>query len=139
MKIAVQQNVSRRRGTSVVEFAAVLPLVLLLLLGAIELGRAVMVQHELQGAAQAGCRVYSVSDGTTQDVIDIIDAALAGAGISQYEITYDPPTKSEVDSRLEPVTITVSVDFADVAFFSPDFLSGSTISGSSTMPADVEN
>ncbi len=84
-----------RRAAAAVEFAVILPLVVTLLLGAVELGRAVSVQHMLQESAQAGCRLYSVNDPelTKQAAIDIIDLAMTHAGIDNYEIEFDPGSR----------------------------------------------
>ena len=51
-----------RRGAAAVEFAAVLPLISLLLLGAIEGSHTVLVQHALVEAAESGCRLYASAD-----------------------------------------------------------------------------
>lgn len=134
-----RRRTSPRRATSTVEFAIVLPLVVVLLLGAVELGRAIMVQHALQEAAQAGCRVYSVADTTQQDADDMIAAALAEEGITEYSVEYSPEDKASIDTQIEPVTVSVTVQFADVAYFLPDFFSGGAITGASTMPADLED
>ncbi len=129
---------SRRSGTAVVEFALVLPIVMVLLLGAVELGRAIMVQHSLQETAHAACRVYSVVGSSQQDAADIITEAMDNAGISNYTVAYDPATKAEVDVNLEAVTVTVTVDYSDVAWLSPDYLANASVIGSCVMPADIE-
>ena len=132
-------HTSVRRGISVVEFAVVLPLIVLLMLGGIEAGRAMMVGHTLQEAAQAGCRVYSLRDTTQQDAQDIIDASMVDAGVTGYTILFDPLTKAEIDANMEPVSVTVSVPYDQVGWTIPWFMAGATISGSGTFPADLED
>jgi len=110
----------KRRGIAAVEFAVMLPLVVLLLLGAVEVGRGVMVSHSLQEAAQAGCRVYSV------------------AGITNQTITFEPPSKGQIDVHMEPVTVTVTIPFVNVAWVSPNFLNGAALQGKCIMPADLD-
>ena len=127
-----------RRGASAVEFAVVLPIVVLLIFGAIEIGRAVMVQHSLQEAAQAGCRLYTVKNLTQQQVTDMIDTSMANAGITAYTIEMDPPTKAAVDAHMEPVTVKVSVGYDAVSWMPVWFMSGKTIVAQATMPADLE-
>lgn len=126
-----------RRGTSAVELAVVLPVVIILLLGAIEVGRAVSVQHALTKAARAGCRVYCVADNTAEQAEAAVDAALASSGYGNYRITWDPPTSEEIDTDLEPVTVIISIDYEDVAWGPPWFMAGRSVTGTTVMPADT--
>jgi hypothetical protein len=130
---------SARRAATAVEFAIILPVVVVLLLGAMELGRGVMVQHMLQEAAQAGCRLYCVSDEdlTQQESIDIIELAMERAGIDNYQVVFDPPTKAEIDEHMEPVTVTITASYGDVAWFTPAYLTDAAITGACSFPADL--
>lgn len=56
----------RDRGAAAVEFAIVLPVLLLLLLGIMEFGRAYNVQMTLTNAAREGVRVMAITNDTTQ-------------------------------------------------------------------------
>jgi len=56
---------SRRRGVAAVEFAVVLPLLLLLLVGIWELGRIIQVQIDLNNAARDGARLAAQSSVVT--------------------------------------------------------------------------
>ena len=127
-----------RRGAAAVEFAVILPVLVLLLLGGVEVGRAVMVQHALQEAAQAGCRIYTVKDKAESDVEQMVAKAMSGASIAGYKINFEPATKKEIDKHMEPVTVTVSVGYQDIAWSKPWFMSGATLVGRCTMPADLE-
>ena len=126
-----------RKGTATVEFAVVLPLIVLLLLGAVETGRGVMVCHALQEAAQAGCRVYSVEDSTLSQARAMVDGIMEDAGITNHQIQFSPSSKSGIDIHMEPVSVTVSIPFADVAWLPADFLAGATLQGRCVMPADL--
>ncbi|MEM1062107.1 MAG: TadE/TadG family type IV pilus assembly protein [Planctomycetota bacterium] len=129
----------RRRGSAVVEFAVVLPVISMLLLGAIELGRGMMAYHALNEAANAAARTYSVRESTQAQANAMVTAAMANAGFSDvdYTVTFDPPTKSEINVPLEPVTVTVSLKFNDVAYITPDYIDGATLVGRCVMPADI--
>ncbi|MEN1681374.1 MAG: TadE family protein [Planctomycetota bacterium] len=127
-----------RPGVAAVELAAVLPLIVMLLLGAIEASRAVMVTHALQEAANAGCRVYSVEEGTKQQALSLISKAMENAGVSGCSVVFDPTTSAEVDVLMEPVTVTVSVPFSQVAWLPSSFLHTATLEGKCVMPADVD-
>ncbi len=124
-----------RQGTAAVETAVVLPLLVLLILGAVEMGQAIMVQQALIAASRAGARVYAVIDETTeQDVRDIVDAAMAKANISGYSLDENPPfAQRSAVGLLEPVTISVSVPYGQVAFLPGVwFLSDTILTGSCT-------
>jgi len=126
-----------RRGAAAAETAIVLPLLLLLFFGAVELSRAITVQHSLQETAQAAARVYSVMDGTQSDAQQIISTAMSKAKITGYAVVFQPATKAEIDVNLEPVTVTLSVPYSRVTWISPFFLRNMTIAGACVMPADL--
>jgi Flp pilus assembly protein TadG len=139
-KMNLSARIVRRQrfGAAAVEFAVVLPVIVLLLLGAVEFGRAVMVQHTLQEAAQAGCRLYASPDTDMDDADAIVSAALAKADITEFEIQYDPTAKAQITSTMQPVTVTVSVNYSDVSWVSAGHLRDSTITGRCTMPGEVD-
>lgn len=126
-----------RAGAAAVEFAVVLPFIVLLILGAVEAGRAVTVQHSLEEAARAGCRLYVVDDVTEQEARDAIAQSLEQSGIKKYSITFNPSSKAGVDTHLEPVSVTVSANYSDVSWLPVNFFSGKAISGQCTLPADM--
>ncbi len=64
------------RGASLLEFALVLPLFMLLLFGAVDFGRAYYLSMEVAGAAQAGA-VYGIQN--PGDITGIQTAAVADA------------------------------------------------------------
>src|SRR3974390_1590511 len=67
---------ARRRGASAVEFAVVAPFFFLLVLGLIEFGRALMVQHMLNNAARIGARVATIEGKANSDVTTAINTAM---------------------------------------------------------------
>jgi len=100
---------SRDRGASAVEFALVLPILLLLVLGIIEFGRAYHLQTTLSNAARDGVRVMALQDSATaarstakasaqlsdlnDSMIDVqpeagCSTATTGAGMASVTITY---------------------------------------------------
>ena len=80
-----------RRGQSVVEFALVLPMLLLVLFGITELGRAVMTKNVLTSAAREGARLAIV----TEPNMDAVDARVRdvckAAGITEPNVTINGP------------------------------------------------
>ena len=136
-KSTSQATYLRRKGAAAVEFALVLPFVLALLYGSIEIGRAVMVQHMLQEAAQAGCRLYSVGDVTQAEVNDMVEQCMQESGVDEYEIEFIPDSKSAIVESMQPVTVVVSASYADVGWLAPFHLESIMLAGRCTMPAEV--
>ena len=76
-----------RRGESLVEFALVLPILLILLLGILYFGRAVAAYNSVSNGARSGARVAIVN----QDLDAIQNAVLSEAfGLSDVEVDFDP-------------------------------------------------
>lgn len=77
------------RGQAMVEFAIVLPLLLVLMIAVFEFGRAWNVYHAVTDAARLGARSAVVADpNTTQDsVYSIVRRALSRAAIDTASAT----------------------------------------------------
>ena len=73
-----------RSGQALVEFALVVPILLLILLGIVDFARAWNVYEVLTDAAREGAREWVVDNGKDWDaeIVPIIQAAGARAGIS---------------------------------------------------------
>jgi Flp pilus assembly protein TadG len=93
-----------------VELALVLPILVMLLVGIIEFGRAYNSQVSIQGAAREGARALALGEPATT-----VDAAVRGAasgaaiiGISQVACPANPPSSS---TAYATVTVTASFEF----------------------------
>jgi len=113
-----------RKGVAAVEFAVVAPVLFLMILGMIELGRAIMVQQVITNASREGARV-AVLDGTTgTEVQNAVDSYLGRASITGASVTVDP-TEPSTAGYGAPVTVKVQIDFSKVSWLpSPIFLGG---------------
>ena len=116
----------------------VLPLFLLLVVGAIECGRAIAVQHTLAEAARAGARLYAVpNDLTEADARAVVDKVMADAALEGYTVDLDPPTSGAIQ-HLAPVTVSVSIPHDRVRWLpSSWFMSQATLTGTCIMPGDT--
>jgi len=74
------------RGQSLVEFALVVPVFLLLLIGIAEFGRAWMTRNILTGASREAVRIAAVQ-GNTASARSRADSILASAGISGASVS----------------------------------------------------
>jgi Flp pilus assembly protein TadG len=71
-----------RRGQAVVEFALILPLFVLLVFGALELGRAMLRVHLLNNAVREGARVGTLPGSLEQDVANKVSSFLQLQGMA---------------------------------------------------------
>jgi Flp pilus assembly protein TadG len=93
-----------KKGQSIIEFALVLPVLLLVLFGITEFGRAIMVTNILNTAAREGAR-EGVESGDTTSVVEKANAVLQAANLTGAVV--DPV----YDLTERTVTVTVTYDF----------------------------
>ncbi|MFH1277905.1 MAG: TadE family protein [Candidatus Eisenbacteria bacterium] len=127
MAIVFRRMIDRKkdsRGQAVVEFALVLPLILLILLGITEFGRAFWTLNVVSQAAREGARLAAVGgdqaavEARVMLVLDAANVTPASGGI-----VYTAPDPTDPDPT---VTVAVSSDF--------QFLSGNVLPISGTIP-----
>jgi Flp pilus assembly protein TadG len=126
-----------RLGAAAIEFACVLPFLVLFLMGSVEVGRGVMVKHVLEEAARAGCRVAVFESSSAADVQSIVGTAMDAANLSSanYTVTIDPPNPQGLQA-FQPVTVSIEMNFADVSWIPTTFLKGKSVGGVCVMPAE---
>ena len=73
---------ARDRGAAAVEFALVLPVLLLILFGIIDFGRALNAQIELTGAAREGARLEALGYSNAQVQARVVAAAPSLSGVT---------------------------------------------------------
>jgi len=71
----------RRRAAVMAEFAIILPIFILAVIGIIEFGRAIMVQQILTNAAREGARRAIVQGATNDEVTELVDNYLVSASL----------------------------------------------------------
>lgn len=98
-----------RRGNTAVEFALVLPLLLMILVASLEFGRAMWIRQSLQFAVEEAARYALVEDDATASAISArVMARLAAAGPSGLPVQVTAATDSSA------VSVVATVDFATV-------------------------
>jgi Flp pilus assembly protein TadG len=115
---------STRLGAEAVEFAFVAPVFFLFVFGLIELGRAVMIQQCLTNAARVGCRHAVLATTQTDDQVkSILQDHLRSAINDPSVVTCDvsPENLFGIAPGSE-VTVSVSVNFADLSWLPLGFL-----------------
>ena len=102
---------SEERGAAAIEFALVLPILLILILGIFEFGRVFSIQVSLSNAAREGARVMAIQDDQTA----ARSAAIAAApgvtpAIGSGQIDISPASCAGVENGTVQVKISYSVD-----------------------------
>lgn len=147
------------KGTGLVEFAIVLPLLATLVIGIIETGRFAAFSVRISNAARAGAQfAQSQGERTAYDTTDIANAACADAGFTCSSTaspntmvvtvtnfcTYsdgtsdpacDPPAQGSGLQRLMYATVTASATFNPLLNY-PLFPNSEQLSASTTMQVD---
>ncbi len=129
----VNSTAIKRRGAAVVEVAVVSPIIIIIFLGTLEMGRALHVKYTLQEAARASCRIAVLEGSTQQDLDQIANGSLQPAKIGKYTMTVTP-TDFQAAEEGDPITVSISANFSEVSWFAPDFLNDNLV-GSCTMRA----
>jgi Flp pilus assembly pilin Flp len=139
-----------RKGAAAVEFALVAPLFTLMLLGMIEVGRAIHVQQTLQNAVREGSRGWADTQGTF--VPDLVTGQLVQSGTPDYAVfttkrameraglrlfartdpldgeglisTTSAPYVSPAGKRATIVHVSVTIPYSQVSYFPAFFLKG---------------
>jgi Flp pilus assembly protein TadG len=105
---SVVRCTGNQRGQAVIEFALVLPLLLLLVFGITEFGRAWMTKNILTSAAREGCRMAVVTDPDVPLVESRVGEVCAAGRVTPNTVTVTGPDPADIDRR---VTVTVTADF----------------------------
>ena len=93
------------RGQALVEFALILPLLVLILMGIIEFGRLWMTMITLSGAAREGARLAVVTAPDHDAVETAANNVLDAAGLGPGTITISGPNAQN------DVTVTVEITY----------------------------
>lgn len=134
-----------RRGAAAVEMAVVLPLFMMIVLGIIEFGRAMMVGQLVTNAARHGSRLSIVDGSTNASVTTAVkDFVSNSVGVVASDITVvitvepgtgnpDPNDVLAVAKSKDVCLVSVQVPYDKVAYVAGNFLSGSNLKGECVM------
>ena len=132
----------RDRGAAAVEFALVVPLLILLIFGAIEFGLDVNARTQVQNAAREGVRVASLTaNGDPTSLAQVQAAALNAVsnvtGTKTVTVTCTTPggstcTIGAPSNAGNVATVVVTINYTGITGMFPA-LTNTTISGSSYM------
>lgn len=123
------RDVNGNAGNAVVEFALVLPLLLAVLFGITEFGRAIATVEVLSAAAREGARIAAVTAPDQTAVEDRVNQVCGAASITPSSITVAGP----VGSPESTVQVTVQSNFQVLSRSVLPFAGTITLQGVSVM------
>ncbi len=143
----LSRNQHARRGAAMVEMALVLPVFLMIILGIIEFGRAMMISNLVTNAAREGARMAVLDGSTNTDVTSAIETFLQsaiGSGLSTSDIDVtitvtaapgntNPQNNVANSSSKDLITVKVQIPFDKVALLPGDYLAGRQLVGQCAM------
>ena len=121
-----------RRGAALLEFAIIMPVLLIVVLGMIEIGRAVMVTEVLTHAARMGARTAAISSGSTSGALTAANKVLTDSGINGATVQVYVNGSSLKDASTavsgDEIAVTISEPYANVTWLSnPKYLNGKNL------------
>ncbi|HLA83795.1 MAG TPA: TadE/TadG family type IV pilus assembly protein [Thermoguttaceae bacterium] len=131
-----------RRGAAAVEFAIVAPVFFLMILGMIEVGRAIMVQQVITNASREGARLAVLparpEDNITAMVTQRVEDVLQSAGIDGATVQILDETGTTMNPQTaeygDVINVTVSVPYSEVSWLpTSKYFAGKTLSASTVM------
>lgn len=121
------------RGSSVVEFAVVSPLLIMLTFGMMEVGRGFMVKQLVINASREGARMAVLPASDANTVITKVQQDLAASSVSGAQVTISPAALSAAPAGTA-VTVSITVPAANVSWIpTPMFMLGKDVQAQTTM------
>lgn len=132
-RIRRSKKAKNRLGAAVVEFAIVAPVMIMMTMGMMEIGRVVMVKQMLVNASREGARLAVLPDSSTSDVTTYVGDVLNDQGIMGATVTTSPTEISNVDGGTI-ITVDIGIPASSVSWIpNPVFTGNSTLSATTTM------
>lgn len=109
----------KRSGVAMLEFAIVLPILLMLVLGIIEMGRVMMLNQVVTNANREACRQAIVPGASEARILEIVHQSLNASGVSEsgrvvrlLDEAGSPASLDAIASK-SPVVVETQVPYAE--------------------------
>jgi Flp pilus assembly protein TadG len=99
------KNAIRQKGQALVEFALVIPILIVIILAITEFGRVWMTMNVLTGAAREGARAAAVNELGTTFANNAAQNVMTAAGMTGTSVTVSGPNAAN------EMTVTVQMDY----------------------------
>ena len=113
------------------EFAIIANLLFLVIFTCLEFARMNMVRNLVQDAAYYAARTVMVPGATRAEAIAEADRIMGALLPGGYTVEVN-----DIDNASSEVSVTVAVDFDEVALFAPMFVKDATIQSTATMSTE---
>ena len=117
---------ARRAGATTVEFALIVPIILVIFVGSLEMTRLNFIRHSASNAAYEGARKAIVPGSTTEQARGEALRLMTAVGVSKG-------VNATVTSDVSSTTVTVSVPVSENSWGAARFSKGMIISQSCTL------
>ncbi len=117
---------SSSSGQGLVEFALILPLLMLFVFGLFDLGYATFLQNSISNGAREGARAGIIKNNTDATIRARVLASTPGIG---PQITIQPSTRTFTD----PITVTVTYTYTPMTPLIGNFIGHIHLSSTSVM------
>jgi len=99
------------QGVALLEAALVLPILLMLVMGTVDLGRAVYIRNALANAARDGARFAIVDPRNTTCIKTVAARYSSLANLTASDVTVTPPGTFDLG---QPITVAVQSDYRPI-------------------------
>lgn len=135
--MTLRNNQQTRTGLAAAEFALVLPFIVFLAIGMIEMGRGLQVKEILSDAARKGCRTGIKPLSSNSTVTTDINTVLTDNNLTSSDATITIQVNGATANvntakQNDKISVKVSIPVSKIAWITPLFLPASDIE-SSTM------
>lgn len=113
-----RKHKTERKGAATVEAAVCLPLLILLVFGAVESSNGIYLKQSLTIAAYEAAKIATAPRGTQAEATTRCGEVLAVRDVDSFQISFSPQNLDENTPRGQNVEVTVTVN-ADAAALGP--------------------
>ena len=96
----VSQHQRCERGQGLVEFALLLPVLVLILMAVFDFGRAMYAYSVVSNCAREGARFGIISPGDTAGIIATVHNSAVGLDVSQLAVTISEPEETSIQVQV---------------------------------------
>jgi Flp pilus assembly protein TadG len=140
-----RNEAERRGGTACVEFALILPILLSLVLGILEIGRYIEVRQILMAAAREGARQAASGMMTDAQVVTVVTGYVQAASLPTTNLTVtvedltNPGTDVSQATTLDNLLVKAQLPYNKVQWSTTSFFlnSGTTIESNAVWPSGI--
>ena len=130
MNLKTNKQNSDRKGALTVEFALVLPLLLLCLFAFYEISRASMIQHATEAAAYEGARAGIVPGATEAQIRNQVAFVLNSVGVDNFTVDIE---QNRPSGNSQSVKVSVEVPFTETTTGGALFGANRTFTGATEL------